>query len=353
MQIKCPLTPGVDLIDLPLDQYIVEQLRLLDINFYRNHKHDGINADLKNLSDEKLLKHFIERGRIEQRIYNKRIVDYLDPAYYIRAYPHLNLATHAEAQIHWLYKGIFEGKYPNSTTSKMLDADIHLFQMGKVASKSIQNSILAVSPNKLVPHLHFASEILLTYSDCYYSYPEVVSLNNKGIKFLTGVRNPFERVVSGWIEAAGSANSSMSFSDVSQLVANSILYVDLFKDELKRIVNWFDHKFYCDLDIYSTSFDRNKGISITHNGVHHVLAYRLDKLGGLWEDISEFTGLSLSPTYSNLSQNKGEETKLIIDQIKKIKLPQSLVYEVCESRFVKHFFCPCEIKELIYSYSAD
>jgi hypothetical protein len=349
--ISPPLAPGCRLTDLPTDSYIVEQLRLLDIDFYRNHKHDGIVADLKDYSNADIIEHFIQRGRIDGRIYNKRILDFLDPDYYIKKYPDLGLSSHSEAQLNWLYQGIFEGKFPNGTTSKMLNAEIHLFQMGKVGSKSIQSSILRGHPDKLIPHLHFAQEMLLTYEDSYYSYPEIIRLNKKGIKFIAGVRDPVGRVISGWIQAFFEPESSITFSETNERIINAKTYADLYANEMKTIVNWFDHNFYCGIDVYNTDFNLDKGFSLITNGVHKLLVYKIDKLDGLWEEISEFTGLPLEPTHDNLSKDKGEIAKKLLDNRKKVRLPYSLVQEISETRYMKHFFSSTEIEEFIRTYA--
>ena len=351
-KISPPLAPGCQLTDLPIDSYIVEQLRLLDIDFYRNHKHDGVVADLKDLSSADVIEHFIQRGRIDGRIYNNRILDFLDPDYYIKKYPELGIKSSSEAQLNWLYQGIFEGKYPNETTFNMLNAEIHLFQMGKVGSKSIQSSILRAHPGKLIPHLHFAQEMLLTYEDCYYSYPEIIRLHKQGIKFIAGVRDPVGRVISGWIQAAFEPESSMTFSEANERMINSKTHAEIYANEMKTIVNWFDHNFYSGIDVYDTNFNPDEGFSLITNRKHKVLVYRIDKLKGLWNEISEFTGVPLEPMFSNRSEDKGEDSKKLLDNSKKVKLPYSLVQEISDTRYMKHFFSPTEIEEFVRTYAA-
>lgn len=346
-----PFTAGCDLTDMSIDHYLVERLRLLNIDFYKRHKHDGCSADLDGMADPELIEHFIKRAKIEKRVYNKRILDFLDPAYYRETYPSLGLATNSDAEFHWLYYGVFERKSPNSITSGIMEAHIHLFQMGKVGSKSLQKSINAFYPSKIVPHLHFAHEMLLTYPHCYYSYPEIIKLNSKGIKFLSGIRDPFSRVVSGWIEAACSINSSMTLSKVSEHIANAYSDSTRFSEELKIILEWFSHYYYCDIDVYKTEFNKEAGYSIINGGKHSIFIYRIDKLPDLWGAVSNFLGMELELIKTNLAEDKGIIARQAINDFKNLKLPRSFVENICENDFMKHFYTSKEIEEFIIKYS--
>lgn len=88
-----------------------------------------------------------------------------------------------------MYHGYYEKRVPNATTELMLDANVHLFQMGKVGLKSIEVSLLQAGHKRLIPHLHWADELIFTYSDCFYGYQEIIQLNaHRELLFISGVR---------------------------------------------------------------------------------------------------------------------------------------------------------------------
>ena len=333
-----PLTHGCSLEDLSPEEYLIERLRLLDKHFYRHHKHDRSTRDLEGLSDKELIEHFIKRGPLEKRVYNRQLLEFLDWDYYIKIHPDLDLKGESDAIHHWLYHGVFQGKAPNNITSRLLEADIHLFQMGKVGSKSLQYSIGLTEPRATIPHLHFAQEMLISYPGCYYSYPEIIRFSKKRIRFLAGVREPVSRVVSGWLEASISPYSSMSTSHLMQLLeCNTKSSQAILKDSC-HILEWFKHQFYSDIDVYSQPFDKEKGYSIINGPRHSVLVYRIDKLSGLWGIISNYIGIGLHPASINKSHDKGEPEARVLERFARFKLTQDVLHKILESRYINHFF---------------
>jgi hypothetical protein len=182
-------------VDLSFDPSLHHWLTHLDIAFYRDHQHSGGVADLKSLSDRDLYLHFLRRGYQEGRAYNRHFLAFLDPKDYAQRYPELSLRNEWEATRHWMYRGVFERRIPNKMTQDLIDADVHLFQMGKVGSKSIEKSLIQSGHRRLIPHLHWASEIVQTYTECFLPYDEVLNRDpHKELVFISGVRDPIERL---------------------------------------------------------------------------------------------------------------------------------------------------------------
>lgn len=345
-----PLVFGSCLIDLNPDDFIVERLRLLDKNFYSHHKHDGLSADLASLNDVDLVGHFIRRGSIEKRVYNKTLQAFLDSTFYINKYPELRLNDSKDALYHWLYRGAFEGKAPNQITSQLLDAGIYLFQMGKVGSKSIQASIEASQPGAFVPHLHFSHEVLLTYPGCYYSYPEILHLARNPIKFVCGVRDPISRIVSGWIESSNNPYSSNTLERIGELFSSAEETTNEICKDLPAILNWFSHDFYSGIDVYSRSFDTKAGFAVIKGPVHSALIYRVEDLDRIWDEISSFIGIELKQVHVNKTKGKGGVASELIAKFKGLQLSRSMIEDVFASRYCKHFYSSEQINRMIAEY---
>ena len=84
--------------NLPLD---------FDVIYYKN-KHD----DLKNMTNEELINHWIQKGQYENRTYkhsNKLPNDFI-PSVYQNIYPDLLNLSEEELKFHWLNNGIIEGR---------------------------------------------------------------------------------------------------------------------------------------------------------------------------------------------------------------------------------------------------
>lgn len=153
------------------DDFLLERIKLFDVVQYKK------EPDISEMSNDEALAHFVVRGKIEGRVYNQTVKSFIDPEFYLNKYAHFCLKDHNDAIKHWMYTGVFMGLAPNSVACSLLEAEIHLFQMGKVGSMSIFDSLNSVNRNIFIPHLHFASEVIKTYPDSFYSYPEIIRLS--------------------------------------------------------------------------------------------------------------------------------------------------------------------------------
>jgi RNAse (barnase) inhibitor barstar len=334
--------------DIRLDHATQVWLRHFDLDFYRNHGHVNGTSDLANLSDRELLSHFVRRGYIEGRPYNRYFHAFLDPFFYIAKYPELNLDSVYQAMKHWMYHGVYEGRVPNRGTQDLVEARIHLFQMGKVGSKSIERAIRATGYTDILPHLHWQNEIMTTYSDCFFTYEEIIKRSEASdLNFVAGVREPISRLLSGFFESTKDPKSSLSverFQNITKL--SSELLLEQMAPQIDLILNWFDHKFYCDLDVYSVPFDLDSGSLQVQNmngyQARKAFVYRLDKLDTLWGKLSSFLDMSLVLTHVNKAEEKSG-TEEYQNVIKTLKFPKEYLQKVYSSKFCQHFFSEDEI----------
>jgi RNAse (barnase) inhibitor barstar len=338
--------------DIRLDHATQKWLRYFDLDFYRTHGHVNGKSDLAGLSDRELLSHFVRRGYIEGRPYNRYFHAFFDPFFYMAKYPDLNLESVHQAMKHWMYHGVFEGRVPNRGTQDLVEARIHLFQMGKVGSKSIERAIRATGYSDILPHLHWQNEIMVTYSDCFFTYEEIIQRSEASdLNFVAGVREPISRLLSGLFEATKDPKSSLT---VERLQAMTLLNSqDLLAElgpQIELQLNWFDHKFYCDLDIYSVPFNSEKGFLQVQNmngyQARKAFVYRLDKLDTLWDSLSAFLNMPFDQTHANRAEEKSgaEEYENVI---KTLKFPIEYLQKVYSSKFCQHFFSQDEIAAFI------
>jgi hypothetical protein len=341
-----PLTTEIR-IDLPFHQWI----RNFDSEFYRTHGHYNGVADLTHLRDDELLKHFIARGWYERRSYNRFIYSFLETEFYFNKYSDLGFGNLADAVAHWNYYGVYEKKIPNSVTQELLDAPIHLFQMGKVGSKSIECAMRNAGYSGLIPHLHWANEAILSYADCFFSYEEILSLPRlRPVKFISGIREPIGRAISGLFESAVAAKSSMSIDYINEIVESGVVPLSLFMTEMiDPVLRWFDHEYYCGLNVYDQSFDVTRGYGVVENEAASVFLYRLDKLANCWPQLGDYVGLPLKVTSINQSLDKYYDSSYQA-VLSKAKFSRDFLEYVLGSRYCQTFFNKSERKEIFVKY---
>lgn len=345
------LLPNGSLVDVPVDAMLQLRLKYFDSEFYRTHIHCGEYPDLLNLSYYELITHFLHRGKIEGRSYNRYINSYIDGHFYKLKYPKLNLKSAADAVVHWNYFGVYQLKIPNSVTDEILNSEIHLFQMGKVGSKSIESALMTSGCKGIIPHLHFASDLFQIYPDCFYSYPEVVAMSSNPIKFIAGVREPISRVYSGIIESIVDPKSSLTFEIINEKIHSKKAFEEFIFNQSTLVLDWFEHNFFSDIDVYSHPFDKKLGFGCCEGDRNTLFVYRLDKLSTLWNELSNFTGYQLNPTVANVIEDKSYELVSLYKKMMGFCLSKPLLDRVYNSGYCQHFFSENEIFEFKRMYS--
>jgi hypothetical protein len=317
-------------------RHLHKWIKNFDVDFYRNHEHVFGIKDLQHLSNEEALIHFAERGYIESRIYNKFFYSFIDPKFYRSRYPDLNIKSDCEAVKHWMYFGAYEKRIPNSVTQKLIDANIHLFQMGKVGSKSIEMALKNAGHKELIPHLHWSNEILFTYEGSFYDYDEIINYDkNKEILFISGLRDPIDRVFSGIFQSFGDPKSNEKV--LIDLDGRLQDLLPRFTSDVLKILNWFDHEYFSEINVYKYPFNKKLGYSIIKKNNITIVLYRLDSINKCFDVLGKLTKLNILEQHTNRSEDK----KKYID-IKKLyqsnELYDPLRKIVDSSRYWNHFF---------------
>lgn len=330
--------------------HLTTYLRYFDSEFYRTHRHTQGKADLDHLTRGEAIAHFVVQGWRERRAYSRFLHAFCEPAFYRESHPELRLQTDGAAVQHWMYQGFLEGRDPNSTTMRLRKAPYHVFNMAKCGSRSVVEAIARANPEAAVVHAHSSVDFALTYPDCFWSYPEVVARNPGRVRFVAGVRDPFSRLLAGYLqehETAIAAGTVTFGPDLIPTMLNSLITA------LPYVVNWFDHRFYCGLDVYSAPFDTVRGYSIYGSRGRHVLVYRMERLSQLEQPLGEFLELPIQLDRQNVTSQKGQAIADFAAQARQtVRFPADLVAEALATRFVRHFFAPAEIEALRDRWSA-
>jgi hypothetical protein len=277
-----------------------------DASYYRLPDDGDQWEDLRPLSDAQLYEHFLRHGHALGRPYNRFFRTFLEAEEYRRMYPDLGLTDARSAVRHWMYEGVFQRRIPNRQTGLLVDAMVHIFQMGKVGSQSIATSLLKAGFGRFVPNFHWAGDIVTAYPQCFYPYDEIVNWDkDRKLLFISGVRDPLEHLVSSLFQQTLDVRNDRRASDVEDLLRGSVEHVQAaLQPNLQWILDWFAHGFFRGIDVYDYPFDAVRGYDIVRQGPVTVFLYRHDALDRCWEPLSELVGLHLKPAFENVSDFK-------------------------------------------------
>jgi hypothetical protein len=89
----CPLSELSEFIAIEPRPTLHALIKHFDVDFYKNFEHYEEKSDLAYMKNEKALIHFLKRGKLEGRAYNKWLYSFIDPAFYVTRYPELKLKS--------------------------------------------------------------------------------------------------------------------------------------------------------------------------------------------------------------------------------------------------------------------
>jgi len=195
---------------------------------------------------------------------------------------------------------------------------VHVYQSGKVGSRTVYESMLETGIN--CSHIH-------TFHKCRNLIP-----NTNQIKIITLVREPIARCLSEFFHHLSSnVWAEISFENICirHLRWSTSWQFDWFDSELKAFFG---------VDIYANPFDREKGYSIIKHGNVEVLAMKLEKLSSLESVIGEFIG---APQFKLINENEADNKiyKYFYKDVKNtIKIPQDIFDIHYKNPKMDHFY---------------
>ena len=245
------------------------------------------------------------------------------------------------------------------------DTVIVILTYGKVGSKSVIKSLEDVNLNNgrrtPVYHLHGfydkISENPVPHELSGYALRKIFEATKEKLnwKFIAGVREPISAMLSSYYEVDFEKYGELDQSN--QIVMNSLWNVLKWKQE------FFDktYKKITGLNVYSKSFNLERGYSILENSNKSVLIYRLDSLDRVFEKaMIEFLGVnSLKLVNDNLTSEKTLEYNgvKVQDAYKRTKdtftLSKLELDRVYGHKSVQHFFNSDEIDVFIQKWKGE
>ncbi len=279
--------------------------------------------------------HFFLQGYYERRIYDPKRLDGFDPGYYRERYPEIALADDAEAQIHYCYQGWYEKRVPNRDSAWLYDADLHVFQMGKVGSYAISGALQDAGYGGRVIHLHWVTDLLQGYPSNRMPYSSIlVHPRERPVKVISAAREIVSWTLSGMFQYQGAATLN---------VADAVAMVEeRFWNQCQSGLSWFDHRYFCDLDVYAHPFDHDAGWSRIQHGGIDLLLYRQEDLPRLEAPLATFFDLdALRLPQRNVGDDKGY-ADLYRTVMRDFRMPGNLLSSLYDTPYMRHFYSDIE-----------
>lgn len=312
-------------------------------------KYMSIQPDLCFSSEEEARQHLVYKGYCEGRICFPDRCKLLDPSYYRQRYPDLNLDTDARAQFHFCYIGYYENRFANADTEWLFDVDLHVYQSGKVGPHAIAAALKERYQGSVL-HLHWPTDIPLYYPSCSLTYAHILGhTREKPVKVISGARELVSRAISGAFQYL----DTIGHEDADPLDTMQVIkYLeDTFLHDCDVVASWFDHQFYCALDIYDYQFDHNRGFIQIGNDTVHLFLYRYNNLHTIEYTLGEFLEVpDLKLAYINAGKDKHYST-VYKEVMEKLVIPREVLNSLYETRYMRFFFTDVERNRLLDYWS--
>lgn len=279
--------------------------------------------------------HFFHQGYYERRIYDPKRLDGFDPGYYRERYPEIALTNDAEAQIHYCYQGWYEKRVPNRDSAWLYDANLHVFQMGKVGSHTISAALQDAGYDAGVIHLHWVTDLSIGYPSNRLPYSSIlVHPRERPVKVISAAREIVSWTLSGMFHFHGAATLN---------VADAVAMVEeRFWSQCQNGLRWFDHRYFCDLDVYAHPFDHDAGWRRIHHEGIDLLLYRQEDLSRLAAPLAAFLDLdALQLPQRNVGEEKGY-AGLYRKVMRQFRLPGNLLSSLYDTPYMRHFYSDAE-----------
>ena len=216
---------------------------------------------------------------------------------------------------------------------------VFVFQMGKVASSSIFES-LKQQYSGAVGHAHHIGEDNWMSVQLHEWYQ-----NGNPIKIISPVREPVGRNISGFFQQF----EDYTGIDVTEckLTHKEIKRYFLDKFDHQLPLRWFDEMMntYFNIDVYAIPFPSNGHCTYSNKNVD-LLVLRIDISDAEKEKaIREFLDF---PNFILEKSNVGsqKEYNALYQEFKNnLKLPDEYIETMCNSKYFKHFYSASEIEK--------
>lgn len=247
-----------------------------------------------------------------------------------------------------------------------LNDPIIVYQMGKVGSRSVFQTIQDLNPQSQLYHAHVLHDLdvmeenmkkeLENPGDTLGVIRQGRDLRKKidhdpnmRWSIITLVRDPIKQTISRFFQGIEEVIPSIQ----ERYKANTIEVEELIEVFFKKWpfhppLMWFDTQFkpVFDIDIYQHPFPWDKGYMILKKNRFDVLVIRLEDLNNCAEQafFDFFNTPDITLKKENVAANKWYQD-LYSNFIKRIVFPEEYLTNLYDSKFTKHFYSPAEIEQ--------
>lgn len=298
---------------------------------WREYLHANPDVAANGADEAHAFAHFFQQGYYERRIFDPARLHGFDGGYYRTRYPELGLRTDAEAQVHYCYQGWYEGRIANEVTGWLHDAPLHVFQMGKVGSHSIAAGLDASAWPHGAVHLHWVTDLVHGYPGNHLPYP----------RLLVHPRETPVKVISATRELVSWTLASLFQSEPGALLhaRDAMDYVERhFWHLAMNGSRWFDHQYFCGLDVYREAFPHDEGCARIAFGGIDLMIYRQEDMPRLEGAFARFLGIQ---SFTLGTHNVGDEkhyADLYAVIRRSFRMPGNVLARLYDTPFMRHFY---------------
>ena len=245
-----------------------------------------------------------------------------------------------------------------------------IYQMGKVGSTTLLNTLRPLLPNHQVFHTHVLSDEGIRQEDQLYfgGKPTIFSKSHlpatkhlfeskflrkqmarglEGIKIITLFRDPIGREVSAFFQQnLPDARFRQRLADPAQV--SGVVEESWKGNEFDFALHWFDQelKAVFGFDVYTHPFPGEKGYAVYEQNGIGILVIKLESLNGCFQSaLKEFLGVEVPAlTQANVTKAKGHQ-ELQATFLNTLSFSPEFLDKIYSSKYAAHFYSEQERQE--------
>lgn len=245
---------------------------------------------------------------------------------------------------------------------------IIIYQMGKVGSSTVYETVKNMNLDFSVNHIHFLSDDGILEAENFFRnsvskkipmhlhrsklIKEYFNFKNEKIKFITLTREPIGRIISDVFQNLKYFypdlidGQQLKTEEIQQIVSSKL---DISNVDSEFATNWFDNELIkaLDIDIFEYAFDVEKGYSIIKNANIEILLLQMEGMNNILEEaLQEFFNYknSIKIQHTNIGDNKvfSNEQSWIKNNI---QLNDEVLSAFYSTKYMKHFYSDQQIRK--------
>ncbi len=274
--------------------------------------------------------------------------------------------------VYWLYP-LYELVEWVKIYFNMKKDKVIIYQMGKVGSSTVYNTIKYMNTSYALYHIHWFSDIGIERAENYFKnsssqkipmhirrskiLKRFINMKNENIKIISITREPVARLISDVFQNIHYYNHEfiddelLNIKEIQKSIENQLKNFDIHSEYAST---WFDVEFSkaLDLNIYNYPFNKDIGYVIIKHRNIEILLLRMETMNDVLIDaLKEF--LDYAQDIKTMNTNIGEEKEFSIEQkfVKNnVKVDEKKLKEIYSSEYVSHFYSNEQVESFIQKW---